>query len=89
MARAAHGFADELLTAVFLACEAPVVLAPAMNSRMWNNPAVRENARILQDRGVVMAGPVEGHLACGTLGAGRMMEPEDIFDICFKLLGRI
>lgn len=88
LARAAAGFADELLTAVFLACDAPVVMAPAMNSRMWSNRAVRENVKTLAGRGVVMAGPVEGHLACGTMGAGRMMEPEDIFDICFELLGR-
>ncbi len=88
LARAAHGFADQLLTAAFLACEAPVVMCPAMNSRMWNHPAVRENVRILMDMGVVMAGPVEGHLACGTVGAGRMMEPEDIFEVCFRLLGR-
>jgi len=59
-----------------------------MNSRMWNHPAVRENVTILKDMGVVMAGPVEGHLACGTVGAGRMMEPEDIFEVCFRLLGR-
>lgn len=88
MARAAHGFADELLTAVFLACDAPVVMAPAMNSRMWNNPAVRNNVRILEDMGVVMAGPVEGPLACGTTGPGRMMEPDEIFEVCFRLLGR-
>ncbi len=88
MARAAHGFADELLTAAFLACDSPVVMAPAMNSRMWNHPAVRENVKTLEDMGVVMAGPVEGHLACGTTGSGRMMEPEEIFEICFRLLGR-
>jgi phosphopantothenoylcysteine decarboxylase/phosphopantothenate--cysteine ligase len=88
LARAARGFAGDLLSAAFLACDAPVVMAPTMNTRMWNHPAVRENVRILQDMGVVMAGPVEGSLACGTSGSGRMMEPEDIFEVCFRLLGR-
>ena len=84
--RAACGIADDLLTSAFLACSAPVLVAPAMNTRMWNNPSVRHNMEILLERGVAAAGPVEGKLACGTTGRGRMMEPEDIFSICEKLL---
>lgn len=86
MGRAACGLADDLLTAVFLASAAPVVMAPAMNSRMWSNPAVQANTLLLEKRGVVMAGPVEGQLACGTYGGGRMMEPEDIAALCRDIL---
>lgn len=84
LARIAAGFADELITSVVLACEAPVILAPSMNSRMWNNEATVENVRCLKDRGFIFAGPVEGELACGGSGQGRMMEPEDIFRMCLN-----
>lgn len=87
MARAAYGLADDLLSAAFLACEAPVVMAPSMNSRMWRNPATEENVLRLKQRGVTMAGPVSGKLACGTEGPGRMMEPEGILEICLRALG--
>jgi phosphopantothenoylcysteine decarboxylase/phosphopantothenate--cysteine ligase len=87
MARMACGLADELITAAALACAAPVVLAPSMNNRMWMNPATVHNCGILRSRGVVFAGPVEGPLACGTVGEGRMMEPEDIFGVCMEILG--
>jgi len=86
LARAACGLADDLLTSVFLACQAPVIIAPAMNSRMWNNQATVNNVRLLQDRGVRLAGPVEGGLACGTTGKGRMMEPEGILAACIDAL---
>jgi phosphopantothenoylcysteine decarboxylase/phosphopantothenate--cysteine ligase len=86
MARAALGLGDDLLSSAFLACASPVVMAPGMNTRMWNNAAVEENAGILVKRGIIMAGPVEGVLACGTTGWGRMMEPADIFDICSAVL---
>lgn len=86
MARIACGLADDLLTSVFLACEAPVVIAPAMNSRMWNNPATAANVELLLDRGVRLAGPMEGVLACGTTGKGRMMEPESILTACIDAL---
>ncbi|OPL18710.1 MAG: hypothetical protein AVO35_05110 [Candidatus Aegiribacteria sp. MLS_C] len=87
MARAAWGLADDLLSAAYLACEAPVVMAPSMNSRMWRNPATVDNVLRLKDRGVTMAGPVTGGLACGTEGPGRLMEPEGIMDICLEVLG--
>lgn len=86
LARAAHGFADDLLTSAFLACAAPVLIAPAMNTRMWNNPAVQANAEVLSSRGISFAGPVSGKLACGTTGDGRMMEPADIVAICCEML---
>lgn len=86
MARATHGLADDLLTSAFLACAAPVLIAPAMNTRMWNNPAVQANVEILSSRGIRFAGPVSGKLACGTLGDGRMMEPSNILLICSKML---
>lgn len=86
MARAAHGLAPDLLTAAFLACDAPVLMAPSMNSRMWSNSATEENVRILSERGVIFAGPVSGKLACGTEGMGRMEEPEEVLKVCLKLL---
>jgi len=86
MARITYGLADELITAAALACEAPMVLAPAMNTRMWNNPATRHNVELLKKRGIILAGPVEGRLACGTEGEGRMMEPTDIIRICREFL---
>ncbi len=86
IARAALGLADDLLTSAYLACSAPVLIAPAMNTRMWENPAVKANVRLLMERGVVMAGPVTGTLACGTTGGGRLMEPEDIFSMCREIL---
>lgn len=88
IAKAACGLADDLLSSVFLACDSKVLMAPSMNSRMWNNPATRNNVNILADRGVEFAGPVEGELACGTSGPGRLMEPEGIFRQCMKILER-
>lgn len=86
LARLSLGLADELLTTAALACNSPMVVAPAMNSRMWNNPVTREHVERLGGRGVVFAGPVEGELACGTRGAGRMMEPEEILQVCLELI---
>ncbi len=86
IARAANGFADDLLTAAFLACDSKIVIAPAMNTRMWNNPAVQANVDILKKRGIIFAGPVSGKLACGTEGDGRLMEPENIFSVCLNIL---
>ncbi|MCP4647996.1 MAG: hypothetical protein GY852_09745 [bacterium] len=84
--RAAQGLADDLLTSAFLACSAAVLLAPAMNTRMWSNPAVQANVEMLASRGIAFAGPVSGKLACGTTGDGRMMEPEEINNICIEML---
>ena len=78
LARLAHGFADDLLTTLCLATQAPVVLAPAMNRQMWQAGATRANVLALLDRGVAMLGPAEGDQACGETGPGRMLEPADI-----------
>lgn len=78
MARLTHGLADDLLTTLCLATEAPVVLAPAMNWVMWENAATQENVGRLMDRGVRLLGPVEGELAEGEVGMGRMLEPTEI-----------
>jgi len=78
MARLAHGMADDLLTTLCLATEAPVALAPAMNRQMWANPATRDNAALLQQRGIRLLGPGEGDQACGEVGAGRMLEPTEL-----------
>jgi len=83
----AHGLADDLLTSTILACDCPVVVAPSMNSRMWANPATRENVEKLVSRGVRLAGPVTGALACGASGEGRMMEPAEIHAVCMEVLG--
>ena len=78
MARLAHGFADDLLTTVCIATPAPIVIAPAMNQRMWGAPATRANLEILLGRGVRAIGPDAGDQACGDVGPGRMSEPADI-----------
>ncbi|WP_462320210.1 bifunctional phosphopantothenoylcysteine decarboxylase/phosphopantothenate--cysteine ligase CoaBC [Halochromatium sp.] len=75
IARLACGLADDLLTTLVLATEAPVAIAPAMNQRMWAHPATQENARRLAERGVRLIGPAVGEQACGEQGAGRMVEP--------------
>jgi phosphopantothenoylcysteine decarboxylase / phosphopantothenate---cysteine ligase len=78
MARLAAGLADDLLTTLCLATEAPVLLAPAMNRMMWAHSATQANHRLLEARGVRMIGPESGAQACGEQGAGRMAEPETI-----------
>jgi phosphopantothenoylcysteine decarboxylase/phosphopantothenate--cysteine ligase len=79
MAKLAHGLADNVLTEAALAHRGPVIVAPAMNPRMWAHPATQENAVTLRKRGVGMVGPNEGETAEGELGVGRMAEPEEIF----------
>ena len=78
LARLAHGFADDLLTTLCLATTAPVVVAPAMNQQMWQAGATRTNVLALLERGVAMLGPGEGDQACGEVGPGRMLEPDEI-----------
>lgn len=75
IARLAHGLADDLLSTVCLASEAPLVVAPAMNRVMWQHPATQANCAVLAARGVRLLGPAEGEQACGEVGAGRMLEP--------------
>ncbi len=74
LARMAHGIADDLATTVLLATRAPVMVAPAMNQRMWKHAATRANVGILKGRGVRFLGPGEGEMACGEEGMGRMVE---------------
>ena len=78
MARLAAGLADDLLTTLCLATEAPILLAPAMNRVMWEHPATQANHGLLEQRGVRMVGPESGGQACGETGAGRMAEPQSI-----------
>ena len=87
LAKLAHGLADNVLTQAALAVRGPVLVAPAMNVRMWEHPATQENVRLLASRGVHLVGPEEGDLAEGEHGPGRMSEPEDIFARCLELLG--
>ncbi len=78
MARIAHGLADDLLTTACLASTAPLLLAPAMNQQMWRAGATLANVHCLESRGVRILGPAEGEQACGDVGPGRMLEPEQI-----------
>jgi phosphopantothenoylcysteine decarboxylase / phosphopantothenate---cysteine ligase len=86
MARLAGGGAPDLLTTLCLATKAPVVIAPAMNHVMWQNPAVQANAKTLADRGTIIIGPDSGSQACGETGAGRMTEPNEIASAVATLL---
>ncbi len=80
MAKVAIGLADDLLTTICLATEAPVAFAPAMNRRMWENPATQVNVQALLARGFELIEPDAGEQACGEIGAGRMAEPQAIVD---------
>ena len=81
----AHGIADDLLSSVLLATKAPIVVAPAMNTGMYENPATQANIALLKERGVAFVEPGVGELACGTSGPGRMAEPKSIFDFVSRL----
>ncbi|MCI8938833.1 MAG: bifunctional phosphopantothenoylcysteine decarboxylase/phosphopantothenate--cysteine ligase CoaBC [Dorea sp.] len=78
MAKLAHGIADDMLTTTVLACGCPKVIAPAMNTRMYENPATRENIDTLRRHGMTVVEPASGRLACGDVGAGKMPEPEEL-----------
>lgn len=78
LARMAAGLADDLATTALLATDKPVLVAPAMNVRMWDHPATRDNLALLQRRGVRLVGPNQGEMACGEFGFGRMAEPLEI-----------
>ena len=87
LARLAHGLADDVLTEAALAHRGPVLVAPAMNTRMWEHEATQANAATLRSRGVELIGPETGELAEGEVGAGRMAEPEAIAQRVQELLG--
>jgi phosphopantothenoylcysteine decarboxylase/phosphopantothenate--cysteine ligase len=86
IAKFANGIADDALSAVHLATRAPVLMAPAMNGKMWEHPATRENIEKLEARGVRMIGPEEGMLACGYEGLGRMWPVDGIVEAAGELL---
>ena len=87
IARLRAGMGDDAVTTTALACEGPYLLAPAMNTRMWQNPAVRENVAALARRGWEVVGPASGELADGDVGEGRLADPADIADAAARLLG--
>ncbi|MDD3328100.1 MAG: bifunctional phosphopantothenoylcysteine decarboxylase/phosphopantothenate--cysteine ligase CoaBC [Zoogloea sp.] len=84
MAKLAHGLADDLLTTLCLARDCPLLVAPAMNRQMWEHPATRRNAAQLAADGVTLFGPAAGEQACGEVGLGRMLEPEEL---CEAVIG--
>lgn len=89
IAKLAAGLADNMLTTTALATQAPILLAPAMESQMWANPLTQDNvARLCRLRDVTLVGPGEGRLASGASGVGRMAEPEEILDAACWALGR-
>jgi phosphopantothenoylcysteine decarboxylase/phosphopantothenate--cysteine ligase len=88
LARYAHGLADDLLTDTLLASRAPVLVAPAMHTEMWEQPSVQANVALLRARGVHVVGPAGGRLAGGDVGLGRMEEPARIVEVALTLLGR-
>ena len=86
LAKAAHGLADDLLTNTLLTARCPVVMAPAMHTEMWENPATRSNVDALRARGVVVLEPVSGRLTGLDTGKGRLPEPDEIFAACLNVL---
>ncbi len=86
IAKAAHGIADDMLTTTLLACQCPKIFAPAMNTRMYENPIVQDNIEKLKGYGMEMITPSNGYLACGDTGAGKMPEPETLFEAIVKAL---
>ncbi len=80
IAKLAHGFADDLLSTLCLARDCPLLVAPAMNRQMWENPATRRNVAQLGSDGIPVLGPAHGEQACGEVGDGRMLEADELFD---------
>ncbi|GJM09895.1 MAG: phosphopantothenoylcysteine decarboxylase [Lysobacteraceae bacterium] len=85
IARLTHGMADDLLTTLCLATAATITIAPAMNRQMWASPAVAENVERLASRGVAVLGPGVGDQACGEVGPGRMLEPDELVESIIQL----
>lgn len=88
IARLACGFADDALGAVALATRAPLLIAPAMNGKMWEHPATRDNTERLRARGASFVGPAEGMLACGYEGTGRLADVEEIVAHALSIVAR-
>lgn len=87
IAKLAHGIADNLLTTTALAARCPILLAPAMETHMWQNPATQANMALLRERGMYVIGPAEGRLASGGYGPGRMAEPAEILEEARRIIG--
>ena len=87
IAALAHGLAHDALTEITLATEAPVLIAPAMNGKMWKHPATQANVSLLQSRGVHFIGPEPGILACGYEGLGRLWNIDEVIERAEQLLG--
>ncbi|MBQ6058032.1 MAG: bifunctional phosphopantothenoylcysteine decarboxylase/phosphopantothenate--cysteine ligase CoaBC [Treponema sp.] len=86
IAKAVHGIADDMLTTTFLAAKCPKLICPAMNTAMYENPVTQDNIRLCKKYGYKLVEPVEGLLACGDVGRGKMSEPEEIFEhICLEI----
>ncbi len=88
LAKLAHGFADDAVCATALDTRAPLILAPAMETGMWEHPATQENLKRLVGRGAIVVEPTIGHLASGARGKGRLAEPDEIVDVIRAVLGR-
>jgi len=86
LAKMANGIADDFLTSTYLACTAPVIVAPAMNTVMWHHPATQRNVERLRVAGVHIIDPDEGEMACGTIGPGRLSAPERIVEKALEVL---
>ncbi len=86
LAKLANGLADDFLSSTYLACTAPVLVAPAMNTVMWEHPATQRNLKRLRDDGVHFVDPDRGEMACGTFGPGRLSEPEGIVSAALEIL---
>ena len=85
----ANGICDDLLSTVLCACwNKRILIAPAMNENMWNNPAVAWNAKTITEMGIATIGPVKGRLACGSEGVGRLAEVEDIIEAIKKITSK-
>lgn len=84
IAKMAHGIADDMLSTTYLAMRCPVIVAPAMNVNMYNNPIVQDNIQTLKHYGKIVIEPAEGYLACGYTGKGKMPEPEDLLEYIIK-----
>lgn len=88
IAKLANGLASDLASTMLLATDKPILMAPAMNIRMWQHPATQRNLATLQKDGVHFVGPNDGEMACGEYGPGRMAEPQEILDAIERLLSR-
>ena len=86
LAKLAHGIADDMLTTTVLACDCPKAAAPAMNTKMYENPVTQDNLATLRHYGWEIVEPAAGRLACGAVGKGKLPEPEDLLEVCLHQL---